>query len=82
MSVLIIVCDRVFLCASSPDESGREALDWALENLVQDGDELVVYRGVEEDVLGQLVSYQMLRISLIVGQRRITTSSGKTLENS
>ncbi|KAJ8502514.1 hypothetical protein ONZ45_g11684 [Pleurotus djamor] len=42
---------RVFLCASSPDESGREALDWALESLVQDGDELIVCRGVDEDVL-------------------------------
>jgi hypothetical protein len=43
---------RAFLCASSPDESGREALDWALEYLVQDGDELIVFRGVDEDVLG------------------------------
>ena len=43
---------RVFLCASSPDESGREALDWALESLVQDGDELIVCRGVDEEVLG------------------------------
>ncbi|KAF5336668.1 hypothetical protein D9758_015668 [Tetrapyrgos nigripes] len=43
---------RVFLCASSPDESGQEALDWSLESFVQDGDELVVFRGVEEDVLG------------------------------
>ena len=43
---------RVFLCASSPDESGREALDWCLEALVQDGDELIVCRGVDEDVLG------------------------------
>ncbi|KAG6864618.1 hypothetical protein C0991_008266 [Blastosporella zonata] len=42
---------RVFLCASSPDESGREALDWSLEGLVQDGDELIVCRGVDEDVL-------------------------------
>ncbi|KAG6887438.1 hypothetical protein C0992_012252 [Termitomyces sp. T32_za158] len=42
---------RVFLCASSPDESGREALDWSLETLAQDGDELIVYRGVDEDVL-------------------------------
>ncbi|OCH84182.1 hypothetical protein OBBRIDRAFT_742016 [Obba rivulosa] len=39
---------RVFLCASSPDESGQQALDWALESLVQDGDELIVFRGVEE----------------------------------
>ncbi|KDR76905.1 hypothetical protein GALMADRAFT_95530 [Galerina marginata CBS 339.88] len=42
---------RVFLCASSPDESGREALDWCLEALVQDGDELIVFRGLDEDVL-------------------------------
>ncbi|KAJ7594236.1 hypothetical protein C8J56DRAFT_1002181 [Mycena floridula] len=42
---------RVFLCASSPDESGREALDWSLESLVQDGDEFVVCRGVEEEVM-------------------------------
>ncbi len=45
---------RVFLCAASPDESGREALDWSLEPLVQDGDELIVFRGVDEDVLGGL----------------------------
>jgi hypothetical protein len=43
---------RVFLCASSPDSSGAQALDWALDALVQDGDELVVFRGVPEDVLG------------------------------
>lgn len=43
---------RAFLCASSPDESGREALDWCLEALVQDGDELIVFRGVEQDALG------------------------------
>ncbi|KZT64452.1 hypothetical protein DAEQUDRAFT_747442 [Daedalea quercina L-15889] len=42
---------RVFLCASSPDESGRQALDWALESLVQDGDELIVFRGVDTDEL-------------------------------
>ncbi|KAG5652032.1 hypothetical protein H0H81_006523 [Sphagnurus paluster] len=42
---------RVFLCAASPDESGREALDWSLEALVQDGDELIILRGVDEDVL-------------------------------
>jgi len=42
---------RVYLCASSPDESGREALEWCLESLVQEGDELIVFRGVDEDVL-------------------------------
>lgn len=45
---------RVFLCASSPDESGRQALDWCLESLVQDGDELVVFRGVDPDDFGRL----------------------------
>jgi hypothetical protein len=43
---------RVFLCASSPDASGARALEWALDALAQDGDELVVFRGVPEDVLG------------------------------
>lgn len=46
---------RVFLCAASADESGREALDWALEALVQDGDELIVFRGVDEEVLGEFL---------------------------
>ncbi|KAJ7478679.1 hypothetical protein B0H11DRAFT_2028282 [Mycena galericulata] len=41
---------RVFLVAAGPDESGREALDWSLEALVQDGDELIVCRGVDEDL--------------------------------
>lgn len=44
---------RVFLCASSPDESGRYALDWALESLVQDGDELIIFRGVDPEDLGR-----------------------------
>ncbi|KAH9832150.1 uncharacterized protein C8Q71DRAFT_798646 [Rhodofomes roseus] len=42
---------RVFLCASGPDESGKQALDWALESLVQDGDELIVFRGVDSEEL-------------------------------
>ncbi|KAI0922623.1 hypothetical protein AcV5_009548 [Taiwanofungus camphoratus] len=42
---------RVFLCASSPDESGKQALDWALDALVQDGDELIVFRGVDTEEL-------------------------------
>jgi len=44
---------RVFLCAASPDESGIEALDWCLESLVQDGDELIVFRGVEQEEMGR-----------------------------
>jgi len=50
---------RVFLCASSPDESGSEALEWCLESLVQDGDELIVFRGVDEDVLGVFTSFRV-----------------------
>lgn len=45
---------RVFLCAASQDESGSEALDWALESLVQDGDELIVFRGFDTEELGSL----------------------------
>ena len=52
---------RVFLCAASPDESGRQALDWALDSLVQDGDELVVFRGFDEEDLG--VSFHSFRRS-------------------
>lgn len=43
---------RVFLCAASADESGTEALDWVMESLVQDGDELIVFRGFDTEVLG------------------------------
>ena len=43
---------RVFLCAASPDESGSQALEWCLESLVQDGDELVVFRGIDPDDFG------------------------------
>lgn len=44
---------RVFLCAASADESGREALDWTLESLVQHGDELIVVRGFDLEDLGE-----------------------------
>ena len=46
---------RVFLCASSPDESGSHALDWTIESLVQDGDELVVFRGIDQEDLGRRI---------------------------
>jgi len=42
---------RIFLCATSSDESGIEALDWAVESLVQDGDELIVFRGIDTEDL-------------------------------
>jgi hypothetical protein len=44
---------RVFLCASSSDESGRQALNWAIDNLAQDGDELIVFRGIDQEDLGR-----------------------------
>ncbi|KIY42965.1 hypothetical protein FISHEDRAFT_31659, partial [Fistulina hepatica ATCC 64428] len=40
---------RVYLVASSPDESGQEALHWSLEVLAQDGDEVIVCRGADEE---------------------------------
>lgn len=73
---------RVFLCASSPDESGRQALDWALDSLVQDGDELIVFRGVDTEELGRPRRrlLHLLLWLLIIGmhlQKRITTSTAK-----
>lgn len=56
---------RVFLCAASPDESGSEALEWALECLVQDGDELIVFRGIDQEELGACVSLPPPHVPLI-----------------
>lgn len=44
---------RVYLCASSTDESGMQALEWALDSLVQDGDEFIVFRGVDDGDLSK-----------------------------
>jgi hypothetical protein len=35
---------RVFLVAVSPDESGEDALDWLMSELVEDGDEVIAMR--------------------------------------
>lgn len=35
---------RVLLVAVSPDESGEDALDWLMSELVEDGDEIVAMR--------------------------------------
>jgi len=40
---------RVFMVAVSPDESGNEALEWLMESLIEDGDEIVAVRVVELD---------------------------------
>jgi len=42
---------RVFLCAASNDESGKRCLEWVLENLVQNHDELIVLRGFDFEIL-------------------------------
>ncbi|KAG6834158.1 hypothetical protein H0H93_011503 [Arthromyces matolae] len=73
---------RVFLCASSPDESGREALDWSLETLVQDGDELIVYRGVDEDVLEKdhnIVREEARELMKLIQERSVETDPERKL---
>jgi hypothetical protein len=40
---------RVFMVAVSPDESGSEALEWLMESLIEDGDEVVAVRVIELD---------------------------------
>lgn len=56
---------RVFLCASSPDESGTQALDWVMDSLIQDGDELVVLRGFDTEVLGTQTSDSYYLVCLL-----------------
>lgn len=45
---------RNFLVAASLDVSGSEALDWVIESLIEDGDELIVFRGFPEEELSKL----------------------------
>lgn len=40
---------RVFAVAVSADESGEDALDWLMTELVEDGDEIVAIRIIEMD---------------------------------
>jgi len=44
---------RVFLVAVSPDESGSEALDWLMENLIEEGDEIVALRVIAWEEAGE-----------------------------
>ncbi|KAG1838909.1 hypothetical protein DFJ58DRAFT_668122, partial [Suillus subalutaceus] len=61
---------RVFLCTSSPDESGRYTLD-----LAQDGDELVVFRGVDTEDLGRwLILSGLLSIIVELIAGKVTTT--------
>lgn len=66
---------RVFLCAASPDESGSQALDWALDALARDGDELIVVRGIDQEELGMwdsifiFILFKLLDWTLTLGCR-------------
>lgn len=44
---------RVFAVAVSADESGEDALDWLMSELVEDGDEVVAIRVIELDEGGE-----------------------------
>jgi hypothetical protein len=44
---------RVFMAAVSNDEKGEDALDWLMDNLVEDGDEIIAVRVIELDEGGQ-----------------------------
>jgi hypothetical protein len=46
---------RVFLVCVSPDESGVEALDFLMESLLDDGDEVVALRVFDIDDSGASV---------------------------
>jgi hypothetical protein len=43
----------VFVVAVSADESGEDALDWLMSELVEDGDEVVGLRVIELDEGGE-----------------------------
>jgi hypothetical protein len=42
------------MIAVSPDEAGEDALDWLMNELVEDGDEVVALRVLELDEDGEL----------------------------
>jgi len=71
---------RVFLCAASRDASGSQALDWALDGLVQDGDELIVFRGVDQEDLDKdhdLVREEARELLRMIEQKSIEYDSNR-----
>ena len=52
---------RVFAVAVSADESGEDALDWLMAELVEDGDEVVAIRVIELDEGGRSSFSSVLR---------------------
>jgi nucleotide-binding universal stress UspA family protein len=67
---------RVFLCAASKEESGAQALEWAVESLVQDGDELIVVRGFDSDEM-QKETYESVREEAKALMRQITDKNSE-----
>ncbi|EJU01388.1 hypothetical protein DACRYDRAFT_95041 [Dacryopinax primogenitus] len=69
---------RIYLCAASPDESGQEALDWSVETLAQDGDELIVLRGFDTEDAGKqdLLRSQAHQLLLDILERNTQLSDG------
>ncbi|KAF8524225.1 hypothetical protein JB92DRAFT_2703956 [Gautieria morchelliformis] len=49
---------RSYLCAASGDESGSHALDWVMESLIEEGDELIVFRGFDGEDLDKQMHEQ------------------------
>jgi hypothetical protein len=53
---------RVFMAAVSNDEKGEDALDWLMDNLVEDGDEIIAVRVIELDEGGQFTAGPLLEL--------------------
>lgn len=71
---------RVYLCAASTDESGTEALEWSISNLVEDGDELVVVRGFAPEDLRTSVIRALNNRSLILEPPPSREGHARTVE--
>jgi len=52
---------RSYLCAASGDESGGNALDWVMESLIQEGDELIVFRGFDGEDMADKQMHEQRR---------------------
>jgi hypothetical protein len=56
---------RVFAVAVSNDESGDNALEWLMSELVEDGDEVVAIRVIELDEGGEWDSMWLVQVGLL-----------------
>lgn len=62
---------RVYLCAASGDESGKKALEWTLDSLVEDGDELVAVRGFEQADLRKCITMTLVTLETLMAPHLI-----------